>query len=146
MSKSKSVAATRSGGGAWRTDRLRVRSDQGGALTDRVVTNVVDLAGDETSRHAGVDSRADEVVPNVVLHDGGLPARMFRVEHRYISQRRFTGDPVELDAEPFGRHVADRQVSADRVALDRPGDVTAASRQRDVPADRQSPQKHGVRV
>jgi hypothetical protein len=46
------------------------------------VTDVVDLAGDETSGHAWGESGAVEVVPDRVFDDGDRPARIARVERR----------------------------------------------------------------
>ena len=48
-------------------------SDQGGALTGRLAGDVVDLAGDEASGHARDQSRAVEVPPDRVFHDGDAP-------------------------------------------------------------------------
>ena len=44
-----------------------------------------------------------------------------------------SADVVEQDAEPVGRLPADRQVAADRVVLDRPGNPRTSAGQRDVP-------------
>src|ERR1700693_3841071 len=76
-------SATR-GGQGWRTGMMQPRSDQRCALTDRVVTDVVDLAGDEPSGHAWGESGADEVPPDRVFHDGDGPARVARVGRRDV--------------------------------------------------------------
>ena len=101
------------------------------------MTDVVDLAGDKTSGHPWGQSRAVEVPSDRVFDDGDSPARIARVGRGDVDQRRVAADRVELHAEPVGRHPAYREVAADRVALDRPGNVTASSDQRDVPLDRQ---------
>src|SRR4249920_233992 len=72
--------------GSGRTPRAKRGSDQGRALPDRVVTDVVDLAGDETSGHARGQSHADEVPPDRVFHDRDGPAWVARVERRDIGQ------------------------------------------------------------
>src|SRR5581483_10582233 len=70
------------------------------ALTERLVTDVVGLAGDESRGHGRREAKADEVLINRVLHDSDGPARVTRVERRNRDQRCVAADRVELHADP----------------------------------------------
>ena len=74
-----------------------------------------------------------------------LPSSSGSVAVMFVSVRL---PPIgaEQHSEPLGHDVADREVAADRVVLQRPGNVAASSGQRDIPVDRDPVQQNGVRV
>ena len=86
------------------------------ALTERLATDDVRHTR-EASGHGWGEAPADEVTPNCVSGDlDRFPCRDGVVEQDHIA-----ADLVDDQTEPVGRHSAYREVAADRVALDRPG-------------------------
>lgn len=59
-----------------RSSDLRMRSDQGCALADRVPADDVDLAREEAAGHARGETRADEVPSDRIANDEDEAARV----------------------------------------------------------------------